>query len=497
MSASSMKYGKKLQSSLSEMKMQDSADALVKLAIKAGDPYVAAAVHELATGASKRQLEAQMMETRRTALSLARWEHTPASVLAALSGIGDDAVDLRLDKNPNTAAGVLSNLYVDASNKRNLDLTKLIAQHRNSEAAVLKTIALYAEDADSLLALSKNPSANAEVLACLSTRLAEDELSVAVNKNIAQNISAPADLLERIYRQSDLHTQVAIIGHVNCPDALITEAMASEDLLVMRTLARDRRVNADVLRRYAGSEDAGVRCGVAGNETTPLSLIGVLAGDSSELVRREIASRQDLLPEHIAALATDADAWVRQRLARNAIAPLDVLKVLAADASTDVRRAVARNTQCPLELLELLAADGTAWVRAAVAYQHHSPAELLLALAEDEDVDVLSGVANNPNTPQQILEKLVASNEADVRRGVILNKAATRNTLLPLLEDPYYLHRILMVANPSMHELDKWNLREDPDYQVRFSVYRWAVKNIAPINARYIVGNEVIRRRRV
>jgi len=53
------------------------------------------------------------------------------------------------------------------------------------------------------------------------------------------------------------------------------------------------------------------------------------------------------------------------------------------------------------------------------------------------------------------------------------------------------------VANPSMQELDKWNLREDPDYQVRFSVYRWAVKNIAPINARYIVGNEVIRRRRV
>jgi hypothetical protein len=477
--------------------MSDSADALVKLAIKAGDPFVAAAVHELATGALKQQLEQLILESRRTALSLAKWEHTPASVLTALSGIGDDAVDLRLDKNPNTAPSVLSNLYVDASNKGNLNLTKLIAQHRNSEAAVLKSIALFAEDAESLLALSKNPSANAEVLACLSARMLDDELSVALNKNIAQNNSASAELLEHIYERSDVHTQAAIIGHVNCPDALIAQAMTSDDLLIMRTLARDARISTDVLLQYAKSDDAGVRCGVAANAKTPVSVIGELVSDKSEMVRREIASRNDLLPVHIVKLLVDADAWVRQRLARNAIAPLPVMRALAGDTHADVRRAVARNTQCPLELLEILAVDENSWVRAAVSYQHHSPQQLLVELAADEDVDVLSGVANNPNTPQQFLEKLVASSEADVRRGVILNKAATRKTLLPLLEDPYYLHRVLMVANPSLQELDKWNLREDPDYQVRFSVYRWAVKNIAPINARYIVGNEVIRRRRV
>ena len=477
--------------------MSDSTDALVKLAIKAGDPYVAAAVHELATGALKRQLEQQILESRRTALSLARWEHTPASVLTALSGIGDDAVDLRLDKNPNTASEVLSNLYVDASNKSNLNLTRLIAQHRNSEAGILKSIALFAGDTESLLALSKNPAASAEVLACLSARMLDDELSVAVNKNIAQNSSASAELLECIYQKSDVYTQAAIVGHDNCPDALIEQAMMSDDLLIMRTLARDERISSDVLLKYAKSDDAGVRCGVAANATTPVSLISELVNDKSELVRREIASRNDLLPVHIVKLLVDADVWVRQRLARNAIAPLPVLRALAADTHADVRRAVARNTQCPLELLEVLATDGNAWVRAAVAYQHNSPQELLVELAADDDVDVLSGVANNPNTPQQVLEKMVASDEADVRRGVILNKAATRKTLLPLLEDPYYLHRVLMVANPSMQELDKWNLREDPDYQVRFSVYRWAVKNIAPINARYIVGNEVIRRRKV
>lgn len=477
--------------------MLDSTDALVKLAIKASDPYVAAAVHELATGASKRQLEAQILGTRRSALSLARWEHTPASVLTALSGIGDDAVDLRLDKNPNTASSVLSNLYVDASNKGNKDLTRLIAQHRNSEVSILKKIALFADDAEILLTLSKNPAANAEVLACLSTRTVDDELSVALNKNIAQNISASADLLERIYERADLHTQVAIIGHVNCPDSLIAQALDSEDLLMMRTLARDKRVTVDVLRRYIKVDDAGVRCGVAENTETSVSFIKDLIDDESDLVRREIASRHDLLPMHIVRLMEDPDRWVRQRLARNSVAPSNVLTAFAVDEHADVRRAVARNAKCPVGLLKVLATDKNAWVRSAVAYQLNSPRWLLDELATDEDVDVLSGVANNPSTSQQVLEKLVESKDADVRRGVILNKAATRNTLLPLLEDPYYLHRIMMVANPNMHEMDKWNLRDDPDYQVRFSVYRWAVKNIAPINTRNIVGNEVIRRRRV
>ena len=386
MSALSTKYGKKLHS-LSERDMSDSADALVKVAIKAGDPYVAAAVHELATGALKQQLEQLILESRRTALSLARWEHTPASVLTALSGVGDDAVDLRLDKNPNTAPGVLSNLYVDASNKGNVNLTKLIAQHRNSEAGILKSIALFAEDADSLLALSKNPSATDEVLACLSARMAASDLSVALNKNIAQNDSASAELLERIYEMSDLHTQAAIIGHVNCPDALIAQAIKSDDLLIMRTLARDARISSDVLLKYASSDDAGVRCGVAANAKTPVSVIGDLVSDKSEMVRREIASRNDLLPVHVVKLLVDADVWVRQRLARNAIAPLPVLRALAADTHADVRRAVARNTQCPLELLEVLAADDNAWVRAAVAYQQHATQELLLELAADDALD--------------------------------------------------------------------------------------------------------------
>jgi hypothetical protein len=97
----------------------------------------------------------------------------------------------------------------------------------------------------------------------------------------------------------------------------------------------------------------------------------------------------------------------------------------------------------------------------------------LVELAKDTAVDVLSGVANNPNTPQKLLKTLTVSVEADVRRGVILNQSATRLTLLPFLEDAYYLHRLMLVTNRQLKDKDKWHLCFDPDFQVRFTAFRY------------------------
>jgi hypothetical protein len=94
-------------------------------------------------------------------------------------------------------------------------------------------------------------------------------------------------------------------------------------------------------------------------------------------------------------------------------------------------------------------------------------------LAADSAIDVLSGVAANAHTPQDILRRLAQSDEADVRRGVILNPGAARATLQPLLEDPYFLHRVLLVGTPQLADSDKWGLRDDPDHAVRFEVFRW------------------------
>lgn len=467
--------------------MFGSADALVQLAIKTRDPYVAAAVHALATGIAKIELEAQICGTRRTALAIARWEHTPASVLAALAGVHDEAIEVRLDKNPGTSAGVLSHLYEDANRRGKSGLTKLIAQHMNSGSDVLKEIALNSNDAECLLALSKNTAANAKVLTILSARVSNTDLGVAIHKNIAQNASASAELLARIFDESDVYTQAAILGHDHCPAPLIAKSAATEEVLMMRVLARNRRVSKESLQRYADCEDAGVRAGVAANVLTPVAIFRHLMKDKSELVRREVASRIDLSEEHIQVLSRDADPWVRQRVARNPTTSLDVLYQLAVDDTVDVRRAVARNSVSTVHLLNMLAEDKSSWVRSGVAYQANTSQRILVKLADDRDVDVLSGVANNPNTPQPILKGLISSTEADVRRGVILNRSATRNTLLPLLEDPYYLHRMLLVHNPQLHAEDKWSLRDDPDSQVRFSVYRWAANICLKMSDTFLV----------
>jgi hypothetical protein len=56
---------------------------------------------------------------------------------------------------------------------------------------------------------------------------------------------------------------------------------------------------------------------------------------------------------------------------------------------------------------------------------------------------------------------------------VILNKAADRETLLPMLQDAYYLHRMLLVWNQQLTVDDRWSLHDDPDENVRFAVFKW------------------------
>ena len=456
------------------------ASALVNRAIKTSDVYCAAAVYGIATNKKRKVLEVIMFAKRRDALMLARWEHTPAAVLQALSENNagtvklDSAITLRLDKNPNTPAQALSNLYVEGINdsKKNTSLTLLIAQHQHTPANVLASIVQFDSSLENLKAVSRNPAVSEQVLRCLVGHQPNTELYKVFDKNVATNPSAPADVLTLIYMRGDAFSRAAVIAHTNCSQSLLEQAVNDNELLVQRQLAR-KCSQVVVLARMAMSKDTAVRCGVATNRHSPRALIGHLLSDTACAVRRAIAIRSDLSAASIKCLKNDADHWVRLWLARNPIVSRNDLKKLSADPCYEVRRAVARNPRCPIALLEVLAKDENAWVRSAVAYQQNAPKRLMVALARELDIDVLSGVAANVHTPQRILQELAVYPEADVRRGVILNPKAKRKTLLPLLEDPYYLHRLLLVGNPMLKERDKWPLCEDPDFNVRFAAFKW------------------------
>lgn len=475
------------------MGMPDHIDDLLGLALASNDLYIEAAVHSWASADCRQQLEALMFAKRRNALLLAKWEHTPASVLEALSqrvvstnvDVVDTSVAMRLDKNPNTSAQVLTQLYAGQRKLKPLyaDFMLLIAQHAHTPASVLQRIAQASEDDACLKAVSRNQAAGADVLAGLLKRMAGKPLMADLAKNMAENPSTSATLLQAIYVQASVHVldvyvRAAVIAHASCLQSLIDAAVHDDDVLVMRKLAASKKVSPDALFKLARSVDVAVRCAVASNPLSPKRLVRMLLHDENHLVRRGIAARKDLGKASIYVLQHDEDRWVRQWLARNGVTPPSVLEALVLDPDADVRRAVARNTGCTLKLLQLLANDSSAWVRSAVAYQHKTPKSVLAILATDTDIDVLSGVANNPRTPQRILQGLTASTEADVRRGVILNKKASRKTLLPLLEDPYYLHRLLLVGNDKLQALDKWRLHDDPDSQVRFTVFKWMANRV-------------------
>lgn len=454
----------------SDLKAPNTAADLVRVVVQTGDPYCAAAVYGIASSEQRKVLEAIMFGKRRDALKLARWEHTPAAVLQALSNGSDAGVEVRLDKNPGTPSRALSQLYAGEHSVggRNAVLTVLIAQHQHTPIDVLEKIAQFDDDMESLKAVSRNSAANGHVLKMLI-----DRMPGVFDRNVVANPSTPADLLEQIYVGSDAFIRAAAIAHANCPQSLVDLALSDDDVLVLRQLARDKRLDKDMLARLANNADAAVRCGVASNPASPKALIRQLLNDEACSVRRAVAARADLTAASIKRLMHDTDRWVRQWLGRNPIASRKVMETLATDSEMDVRRAVARNPRCPTRLLDALAKDENAWVRSAVAYQSNAPRRLMVVLAEDIDIDVLSGVASNLHTPQTILQRLAASPEADVRRGVILNRNANRATLLPLLEDPYYLHRLLLAVSTKLKEVDKWQLCEDPDSMVRFAAFRW------------------------
>jgi hypothetical protein len=309
--------------------------------------------------------------------------------------------------------------------------------------------------------------------------------------DIVSNPAASTEMLETLYQQGDVYIKSAVLGHqrVVAGTGLMSSGFMNkvqvdaglrpgkgtlksqpEQLLLQRQLAKFD-LPIVLLITLAQSEDSAVRAAVANNPA--FVDVHLMIADQAPAVRRALAARADLSINQMQSLSVDHDVWVRVWLARNAAIDRNTMLHLAQDKEHEVRRGVARNTRCPLSLLEKFAVDDSAWVRAAVAYQANANADLLVQLASDDDVDVLSGVASNSHTPKAILCELNKHGDADVRRGVILNKAADRETLLPILQDAYYLHRMMLVWNKQLSSADKWSLHDDPDENVRFAVFKW------------------------
>ena len=454
----------KMQTQLNDS-IPGSAAELISVALDSGDIYSAAAVYGLADFHDKKLLAELITAHRRDVLKLARWEHTPAEVLALFADVEDEAVRLRIDKNPATQTQTLSHLYRDEAD---ISFITLIAKHAHTSAEVLWQILHSITATDLVRAVVKNPNTDAETLELVAEKFADQ-----FDAELASHPAASADLLMTLYARGNEFVQAAVVAHKACPPTIFTLAAKQESSLILRHLATNPYIDKRLSARLALDKDYSVRRAAASHKNLPLWILDELVKDNSEYVRRVVAAREDLTPEMMNCLLADTDHWVRQWLALTPKLPESHLYSLAQDEHKEVRRAVARNPKTNSALLSQLANDQEVWVRAAVANQPNTPASTLIILAEMDDIDVLGGVAANPKTPQKVLQRLSYSISADVRRAVILNKMAIRQTLLPLLDDPYYLNRMMLIQSRALSADDKWTLYDDPDPAVRFSLFTW------------------------
>lgn len=443
---------------------------LVQHVLAGDDFHAAVALYPVANSSGRASLGARIFSTRRDVLMLARWEYTPAEVLDALSQLPHMPLTRRVVRHRNTAGETLSQHY---SSQQDPALPGLLAQHLHAPQALLLRMASEEQDHVVLKCLVRNQHTPAQALEILHQRFPG-----SFDKELAMHPAASAGMLADIYAAhtdtaSGPVVRAAIIANPHCPLACLEQAAHAHERLLLRAVAKRPELSVARIRKLAGYPDNAVRAAIAAHPALPAALVAKLAQDTSDAVRRAVASRPDLSPDCMGQLAQDKDSWVRQWLARNPVVSHELLNKLALDIDEDVRRAVARNPQCPVMLLKTLAHDARSWVRSAVAYQAAATTSMLVRMAGDSVVDVLAGVAVNMHTPQPILRKLAHADDMDIRRGVILNPQATRNTLLPLLEDPYYLHRLMLVSCPQLTVQDKWGLRDDPDYRVRFALYQW------------------------
>ncbi len=104
------------------------------------------------------------------------------------------------------------------------------------------------------------------------------------------------------------------------------------------------------------------------------------------------------------------------------------------------------------------------------------PEDILLTLGQEDDPDVLSAVGRNVRTPESLLVRIAQNHDADVRRSVVLNRAAPREALRLLVEDPYPLNRAMLARHGNLFVSDLEPMLGDPEPQVRFTAASALIK---------------------
>jgi hypothetical protein len=358
-------------------------------------------------------------------------------------------------------------------------------------------------------------------------------IGVDLARRVANNASAPADLLQKLANSKDATTRSHVAANPNTPSEVLLHLgrefpqqllnnpifallwLENPNLIdempftTLVTLLKQEQVPVFFLEQAASHLDWEVRLAVATNAQTPRTTLEALvqctdvnlaqvaqlhvnwAGEMNEgweevanqvilftvlhptnLKYIKELAKISLIPEFI--LDRVPETWCGDKflevVASNANNFPHILEALARNNKWEFRRAVASNPNTPISLLHQLAMDDDLMVRAAVASNPNTPASLLHRLAVDNYGTVRREVAKNPNTPTSLLEQLTRDKHNLVCRDATKMLAITANHLELLAQNQDSKVREHVAQNPNTSDYLLELLAKDKAVDVRCSV---------------------------
>jgi hypothetical protein len=127
-----------------------------------------------------------------------------------------------------------------------------------------RLIELAAKEGPVRTELAQNPNTPAEALRIIAASTPDDKL----RSKIAKHPNSPADLLFELASSSDLGTLAAIAEHPNTPETIL-RAFSERSLVLQRAVANNPTAPSDLLARLAIIEDNSIHAALARNPNTP------------------------------------------------------------------------------------------------------------------------------------------------------------------------------------------------------------------------------------
>ncbi|MGW2048281.1 hypothetical protein ACWCPF_24315 [Streptomyces sp. NPDC001858] len=315
-----------------------------------------------------------------------------------------------------------------------------------------------------------------------------------VMDGLAMNPALPALMVRRLFAWRRGWGKVAM--RPDLTDDMLAEIIASDDHMLLHSLARNDRLPDRFRIRLAAHQDEAVRSTLASRATTaPREMLEQLIDDPDPKVRECLAKGRHTPPDLGARLAADSDPAIRAALAQHwTQAPEAVRRTLLTDPEAKVRAAACStyfphgpHPIPPSDLLPELLADPV--TRAGAVIHAVLDADTLQQLAGDPDSEVRAELARHPDLPPSIREVLAVDPALNVRVKVFARPDTPERTRARIHTSVHELAR--SIADPSDDADDEailqWYLDCGAVTELRILRLQWVTADPLPyIDSPYV-----------